>query len=137
MRPTIKCKTCKLNQFATKNGRCRKCRASFTICEVKLEPPTPKPQESAEETVFALENHVSSTFPIAVRYLRARSGHSQRQFAKILGYPRTFVSKIERGLCDPKAQTIYRFSLALGCSPAHMLLFSEGIYDAIHSKGIK
>jgi transcriptional regulator with XRE-family HTH domain len=52
---------------------------------------------------------------------RARQGLSQSQVSKRSGVHVTEVSRIERGLRDPKLSTIVRLARAMGVEPARLL----------------
>ncbi len=52
---------------------------------------------------------------------RAKRGLSQAQVSKPSGIHATEVSRIERGLRDPRLSTIVRLARAMGVEPARLL----------------
>jgi transcriptional regulator with XRE-family HTH domain len=66
----------------------------------------------------------SARLPNTVRAVRLRLGLSQREVATRMNVPRTFVSKIENGVCSPQLTTLERLALALDVG-VHELLDPE------------
>lgn len=51
-----------------------------------------------------------------LKYLRKRSGLTQKELAKLLGYEQTIVSMWENGTRDPNVQTLIELSKIFDCS---------------------
>jgi transcriptional regulator with XRE-family HTH domain len=56
-----------------------------------------------------------------VKTLRARRGLSQSQVSKLSGIHHTEISRIERGLRDPRMSTLIRLARALKTAPSRLL----------------
>jgi transcriptional regulator with XRE-family HTH domain len=56
-----------------------------------------------------------------VKAQRARRGLSQSQVGKLSGIHFTEISRIERGLRDPRMSTLIRLARALGMPPSRLL----------------
>jgi transcriptional regulator with XRE-family HTH domain len=104
-REVLRCDHCRLMQFRTANGSCRRCR---------------KPLEVEEPVLPALHLHTAPAVPSqeinvarAVRRLRHEGGMSQRQLAGRMRVPRTYISKIENGKAIPTLSSLQRLADAL------------------------
>ena len=111
-RETITCEHCHLVQFRTKADLCRRCHKSTA-------PPVPEPEPVIVEV--PIENGVfpkgtSEDFSRAIQLvLVSRRKVSQRQLAKRMGCPRTYVSKCETGRAGiPGWPALDRFARAFG-----------------------
>ena len=110
-REVLRCDRCHLVQFRTNNNLCRKCHLS-------LDPDEPEPV--MVEPVLAPANgngHSNGRSDLqvafAIRFLRLRTGMSQRQLALRMQVPRTYVSKIENEKATPTLSSLERLARAL------------------------
>jgi hypothetical protein len=131
-RATIRCPHCRLMQFVTHDGHCRKCHLPFVV--TVLPAPLPIPErviEKYDPQVFCHENVVSPTLPIVLTWLRHRAGLSQAALASRMHSPRTFISKIESGTSEPTINSFMRYcDDGLSDSLSHVLLLCESVWQA-------
>lgn len=100
----IRCSHCKLNQFDTASGNCRRCKKNlYAVAVATL--PTPIRLSTVDDAFVEI---------LGMEIYRARraTGLSQRQFGKIMGVPRTYISKVERG------KTLMRIPNLISCGHA-------------------
>lgn len=90
MNDIIRCSNCKLNQFRTKSGVCRKCHHSFNQL-------SEKPVIYMQPTQPASSIGVLQSFGLAFKLIRLSKELSQRELSQRVNCPRTFISRIERG----------------------------------------
>lgn len=120
-RDVVRCE-CGLTQFVTKDGKCRKgsCRLPYIAPLVEAPSPvrdlSPIPWSGCE---------VAGVLPFVLRVLRLAAGMSQRDFARKLGLPRTYISKIENLKATPTLGGLERLSLALDTTPFEVLRLCE------------
>jgi DNA-binding XRE family transcriptional regulator len=112
-REVLRCDHCRLVQFATLGGCCRRCHRPY-VAPIVVEPITKVvrrrvPQPHCYDIGFA------------VRVVRAARGLSQRQLAARLDTPRTYVSKVECGCAVPTLESIQRLARALGLTPGELV----------------
>lgn len=105
-RDVVRCDHCQLVQF--KRGEiCVKCRTPYA--EEKI-------VESVKQSGNGAAPRTASPLPRgcdvaeALKRFRTASGISQRQFAKVIGVPRTYVSKIENRKAIPTITSIQKFA---------------------------
>lgn len=118
-RKVLKCKLCGLVQFEIQ-GRsdCRRCRRPLS------DPPAqPKPEAEPEPTPEAAPEGWSRLGE-NIRKIREARGMSQRDLARKLNRPRTWISRIERGPTVPRVRSILLMAKALRVEP---VTFFEGI----------
>jgi len=124
-RPTIRCAACRLNQFMTANGLCRKCGAPLVrtvsgACEefncipttITCNPQVPLIEEMRDPIVVM----VATRLKIA----RKHRGISHRQLAVAYGSSRTYFSKIEHFQVVPSIPNLKRICNCLDF-PMHLL----------------
>jgi len=114
-------------QFVTEKMTCRKCRKPLEV-----EQPEPKLMEPEIEFVLEPEEPAwtfAEKFADRLNLLRTRKGLSQMALSKILGCPRTWISKIERGRVFPVIETLKRLAIALEV-PVTDLISSQAEFDA-------
>jgi len=107
IREVLRCPRCRLNQFVLASRRCRRCKrplAARKPLPVVVVPPAPR-----------------RTVGECVRDERRKLKLSQRQLARRMECPRTYISKIERNYCSPILPQITRFAIALGCRTADII----------------
>lgn len=133
---------CKLNQFKTGSGLCRRCNTPYP--EKPIEEPTP--EEIPLLPVVAIEIPRSSIKLDRVKMnrkmaigrrlyeLRSEKRLTQQGMATKAGVPRTYISRIENGRILPGPVMLRRFSDALGISmldflpPTHTLEIGKDPY---------
>ena len=105
-REVLKCLCCRLVQFVTHDRNCRRCH----VCLDPIPEPPPAPVPVPERPQFA---SVSAGLPATIRSLRLSCGLSQRELARRLSVPRTWVSKAENLKCTPTLTSLERIARAL------------------------
>lgn len=90
-REVVRCGSCQLRQFQTRNHHCRRCGKLMWTEPVKAEPaPQPEPpKKTTQEMLFTLP------FGVRVAELRKAKHLSQQKVAARMGVPRTYISKVE------------------------------------------
>lgn len=133
-RKVIRCSHCKLNQFETKSGFCRKCAWPLQVEEerepVKIEVYRPKPRvanhfESGRDVEASLLR-----LRTVIRLVRMTQELSQKDLAKKILVPRTYVSKIENGKAIPTLSSLKRFALAFHLPVYRLMEFAEALTEA-------
>ena len=114
-REVLRCPHCRLVQFRSTIGLCRRCHHSLETLHIGL-PTDLSPFHGAELPTEPLAKRIGA----AVRDLRKERKLSQRQLANAMGTLRSHISKIERGLLVPSFQTLERATLALGIDIADL-----------------
>jgi DNA-binding XRE family transcriptional regulator len=103
----IRCKKCRLNQYMTRQGNCRRCHQPL-LCE---EPPVMAPEiRIAQQVRSAGPVRPSIDMATAIWLLRSARGLSQRAMAKKMGIARTYISKLEGNRCVPSPPQIRRIA---------------------------
>lgn len=105
-RETVKCRSCALVQFQTKDDLCRKCKEPLTppkieapVVELNLFPPV-------EVTIGDMERAIA----LVLRALRGT--RSQNEIARKISIPRTYLTKCEHGRIVPTLSSMERFAKA-------------------------
>lgn len=111
---TQKCPSCGLNQFVNAAETCKRCKRPFKPNPVPTEPeaaskPLPWRHYSSDES-DALMSRVAAY----VKGVRVAKNLSQRQLAKRIPCPRTYISKIENGGAQPTVVSLMRIAGGLG-----------------------
>jgi len=115
-REVLRCPHCRLVQFRSTTGLCRRCHQHLETLHVDL-PAGLSPSHGAALSTEPLSKRIGA----AVRDLRKERRLSQRQLANAMGTVRSHISKIERGLLVPSFQTLERATSALGIDIADLL----------------
>ena len=113
-REVVRCDRCLLVQFRTTNNLCRRCHGSLDEDEPVAAAPAPMPQLMPQPGNGRGHLNLASS----IRQLRLRSGLSQRQLATRMAVPRTYVSKIERGVCRVDVVELIGICEVLGLDPS-------------------
>ncbi len=127
-REVIRCGFCDLNQFMTKDRRCRRCRTPLTILsEACSDQPCVQnmnllTQRNIRKIFHDSTDAGSFRIPSNLRDLRNAKGMSQCELAVRMGIPRTYISKIERGYVIPTLKSISRIAKALDVPAVYLLL---------------
>jgi ribosome-binding protein aMBF1 (putative translation factor) len=137
-RATIRCVHCKLNQFESPSGLCRKCRKPFEvaggseIADQHQHQPQSQPQSQPHISPTLTPLPVPTAFdhplywlPVVILYVRTRSGLSQSGVCQRWGYTKPWLSRIERGLIVPSAGTLSDLAEACGGSLVEVLRMCE------------
>ena len=123
MRDVIRCPNphCRLNQFRTVSGDCRRCHKPYAVPAppVVLVPfvPTLKPEHY--------------DVGVALRVLRHWRNLSQRELGELMGTKRSYISKVEHHEIEPTIATLVRMEHALGVEPGTVMLFATGACQRI------
>jgi transcriptional regulator with XRE-family HTH domain len=115
-REVVRCDRCKIVQFRTTNGLCRRCHASLDPEEPEMAAPEP-----VADSAPRAGNGRGFQVATAIRSLRQRNGMSQRQLALRMQVPRTYVSKIENEKATPTLSSLERLAAALEVSVPELL----------------
>lgn len=114
-REIIRCQACKLNQFMTNSGNCRKCHAALKSEPVAVAIVT-------EEHCWRAAEYFKN-FGANMRILRQAIGLSSLQLAGKAGMWRQGISRIENGRSIPDLQGCYRLAKALDIPPSAFIAF--------------
>ena len=113
-----RCTYCQLNQFVTRDGKCRKCHATLVI-------PTPQPEAVETEDVGSQtsDNGLTLMRILGQKNKAARESRqmSQQYQADKAGCPRSFISKIENAKSGSLVETVCRLAGALNIEPADLM----------------
>ena len=115
-REVARCEYCRLMQYRTSNGLCRRCHKPLDIEEpVRLAPQLVPSQvtPSCEEAGLQVATQV--------REIRRARHLSQRQLAGRMQVPRTYISKIENGKAIPTLGSLERLAAALGVEMSQLV----------------
>ena len=100
-REIIRCGSCNLVQFVTRNGCCRRCCRPLHHVTYQLPAPEPEPVKL-----------VAADFGQQLRALRRARGWTQQQLEKLTGYSRSHLLRLEHGYQSPNLLTLYRIAAA-------------------------
>jgi len=114
-REILRCPHCRLVQFRSTSGLCRRCHQPLETLHVGLQAGS-SPSHGAVLSTEPLAKRIGA----AVRSLRRERKLSQRQLATAMGTVRSHISKVERGLLVPSFQTLERATSALGIDIADL-----------------
>ena len=119
-REVIRCPHCRLNQFRTESGNCRRCHANLDPGPLLAEPAViPVASDQAPPARHGEEE--ARRFAEALRTSRQVRKLTQAQMAIRIGCPRTYINKIEMGKCLPTLKSIDRIATALGMEAAALV----------------
>ena len=119
-REILSCPACRLVQFRTRNSLCRRCHKP-------LDPPD---AESMQSQPFLLASAPASVDDVPeaakllgarIRELRKERGMTQRDLARRMEVPRTYISKVERSKVIPTLASLDRIATALGVVVRHLI----------------
>lgn len=65
----------------------------------------------------------------AIRSRREASGHSQEEFAAVVGLDRAYYSHIERGRYNITLSVLFRIARGLQCAPAELMPALDALTD--------
>jgi transcriptional regulator with XRE-family HTH domain len=68
---------------------------------------------------------VTESLPLVIKVIREAHGFSQRDLAKIMIVPRTYISKIENNHATPNLSSLEHIAQALDASPFALIAMSE------------
>ena len=116
-REVIRCKTCGLVQYRTRNGNCRRClRLLPSKIDLLIAPPELQDLPSDDRQLFEkLPNHVLvENIGHRLRQLRESRGMTQSQLQACSRLSGSYLSRIESGQMTPTLGTLEKISEALG-----------------------
>lgn len=116
-REAQRCPRCRLVQFRTAAGTCRRCGGPLGKPHLAA-----RSQSSQSSQPDLSGMTVAQQIGITIRRLRKERKLSQQQLAAAMGTARPYISRLERGLVDPSLQTLDRAAFALGVGLADLLL---------------
>jgi transcriptional regulator with XRE-family HTH domain len=98
-------------EYRTRNSHCRRCRKSFDAVEEECS----SVEESSATYAVAPIDPLGAVHGLGkkIRCLRKGLGLTQETFAKRMGLPRTYASKVESGYTTPNLDTLQRIAAAL------------------------
>lgn len=76
-----------------------------------------------------MPSDLTTTFGLVVRAERQARGLSQERLAQLADLDRTHVQRLERGVYNPKLETIERIARALQRYPSELLALADGSED--------
>ena len=116
-RDVIRCITCGMVQYRTRNGNCRRCLHLLTPKRDFVIPP-PKPQELPGDDRQLLEKwsncEMVENIGQRIRQLRESRGMTQSKLQAGSLVSRSYLSRIESGQMTPSIGTLEKISEALG-----------------------
>ncbi len=115
-REVLRCDYCSLVQFRTSNSLCRRCHRPLEVEELLPQAPlrlASQPAAASAEAGLQVAGQV--------RELRKARHLSQRQVAKRMQVPRTYISKIENGKAIPTVGSLERLAAALEVDVSHLV----------------
>ena len=116
--PTIRCPGCSLLMFDRSDRRhCPRCRFFLGNPPARLSRPAALDTEPASSEQPALKELIS----YRLRRIRQIKGMLQREVAKEMDIPRTYISKVERGEVLPYLAQVERLAAAIGVTTAQLL----------------
>jgi transcriptional regulator with XRE-family HTH domain len=116
-RDVIRCKTCGLVQYRTKNDVCRRCLHMLPPkTEFLIPPPAPQELPGDERQLFEKWPNRETVENIGqrIRQLRESRGMTQSQLQARSRVSRSYLSRIESGQMTPSLGTLEKISEALG-----------------------
>jgi ribosome-binding protein aMBF1 (putative translation factor) len=108
-RDVLLCPYCRLVQFRTTTGRCRRCQRFLE-----------KIRSTPSDGVALSAEPLSKRIGAAIRSLRKERKLSQSQLADAMNTSRSYLSKLECGILVPSLQTLERATAALGTDIASL-----------------
>lgn len=126
-RAVIRCAACRLVQFQTASGNCRKCLRPLPLAPavVTLVPekgPKPGPEvcsfkaRRGEGVDGKMAPRTAISLGRTLLAIRRAVGMTQQQATDADGMPRTYVSRLENGRMTPGPETLGRFAAVYGVS---------------------
>jgi DNA-binding XRE family transcriptional regulator len=120
VRQTVRCPNgkCRLNQFVTVNGLCRRC--TEPLFPKVVEPPKAEVIEIRSRRLMPPVVEMADT----IRFLRRINGVSQRQLAERMKVPRTYLTKLEHEKCSPNLATLPKLAGAFNLSVHQLVMLA-------------
>jgi transcriptional regulator with XRE-family HTH domain len=119
-REILSCPACRLVQFRTRNSLCRRCHKPLDPPDPESMQPQPFLMASAPASMDDL-SEAAKLLGARVRELRKESGMTQRDLARSMEVPRTYISKVERSKAIPTLASLDRIATALGVEARHLI----------------
>jgi hypothetical protein len=116
-RETVKCPHCRLNQFKTVSGDCRRCHKALVIVEAAV-PVKPAVIIDSNFMLPPIGRKMDEAIALTSKTLRQAFNFSQKDAAARYGCPRSYFTKIENGTQSMTVPSIARlastYDLSLG-----------------------
>lgn len=123
-REVARCEHCRLMQFRTSSGLCRRCHKQLEVEE---------PAQLAPQLVTSTANpaceEAGEQVAAQVKQIRQARHMSQRQLAGRMQVPRTYISKIENGKAIPTLGSLERLADALGVDVRRLVRDARSRHD--------
>lgn len=121
-REVKECGFCRLNQFVLSSRLCRKCKLTF---DPVIVPPPPEVLQGPP--VIVNGSFYSQYLPPVLGFLRLHAGLSQRDVARRMNVPRTYIAKLENWKAVPQWKSFYKLAAALETTPVHIFTMCEAL----------
>lgn len=121
MRAVLRCRCCKLNQYRTLSGMCRRCHALYEapVAAGVEHPKAPRQACPVRRPEYDLG--------YALKLMRLGLGFTQAKLMQRYGAARTYLAKVETGRMTPNFSTIERLDAALGMPPGALMVVAEAL----------
>ena len=118
-RSVLKCPACRLRQYETESGKCRRCGLQI----VKVDKSWPELSKPLKQTDWrALP---SSWLPVVFIMLRSRQGLSMGTIARKMDLFRQNITRLEHGQVNLALRRIPEIAAAYGTTPEHLIRMVE------------
>lgn len=130
-RPTIRCAACRLNQFMTASGDCRRCRLPLVkpvsgACD--FEPNLVHTSTEEHSNYEGMLQPVGYLIGSRLRAVRESMRFSQIEAALLSEVSQPWISRMEQGRTDPQIGTLEKYTEALRV-PLCILLGTSEAFD--------
>jgi transcriptional regulator with XRE-family HTH domain len=123
-RSTIRCTACKLNQFRTRSGSCRRCSVPYPSPKTAPEPVAPT-KAATEMFVPGLNAERVRHTGSRIEQLRIARGWTQAEMQRRSRVSRSYLSRIEDGQMTPSLGTLEKLATTSGVGLAYFFSDAE------------